>query len=552
EHDRDRDRRRDAPLPVDKGRDKVRSRAEEGELPSLLSLMTQHPGHFTPQPQSSRPRALPRDEPQMDHRSSARDRNRFERYESDRGGDTYAEHASDDHHRVSSGSSTKRGPPPRRELSPLPRPPRPAQKSREWGEFADNRGRDWERRSSTKGSGGNSSSMPLRQWGPVPGSEDQPRQNRMLPPLSVRNAMQAARRAGANSPNGAASQQSAAPGSPQSATPDGYDISFKTCITLELYRNVLMCSASKGSSETAHKEKSSDEETNSQKDTEQEMECSKEVAHKRPHEVTPEKEESEPARKRQCMEELRATSPITAPQVAAVTAATGLDLMESDLSDISDDADDILNAEGVEEPGEIESEEKSEPQGTAACEEEEEEEPVEDLLDTMDFEEISDGELEAEEARGGVDALTVDWAALMSQTRSREGDETKEARTHRWQGSQLLSRLGVSMKLCGPELASQLGIVLADDSTSEQKDGEAENVVKLLDPVAGVHVALRARRQQRESLFQLRDRRGLSAADDLAFRRQLNGLPAKKPGHQFNQTADPGLFHQAMQMLLAK
>lgn len=215
-------------------------------------------------------------------------------------------------------------------------------------------------------------------------------------------------------------------------------------------------------------------------------------------------------------------------------------------------------------------------EATAACEEEEEEEPVEDILDAMDFEEISDGELEAEESRGGkvkllntndilrnsissfllahvtdcslqslancivgffagVDALTVDWAALLSQTRSREGEETREARTHRWQSSQLLGRLGVSMALCGTELANKLGIkvngingmcrftllfassnILSAGTTEE--DDAAEPRIELLDPVAGIHVALRARKQQRESIFQLRDRRGLSAADDLAFR----------------------------------
>lgn len=57
----------------------------------------------------------------------------------------------------------------------------------------------------------------------------------------------------------------------------------------------------------------------------------------------------------------------------------------------------------------------------------------------------------------------MDWAALLSQTRSQSRDEdgetAREARSHRWQANQVLARIGVSLKLCGPQLAQTLGIV---------------------------------------------------------------------------------------------
>jgi hypothetical protein len=52
----------------------------------------------------------------------------------------------------------------------------------------------------------------------------------------------------------------------------------------------------------------------------------------------------------------------------------------------------------------------------------------------------------------------------------------------------------------------------------QDSEKESKKRIKLLHCVAGVHVALKTRKLQRESIFQLRDRRGLSAADDLAFR----------------------------------
>jgi hypothetical protein len=61
-------------------------------------------------------------------------------------------------------------------------------------------------------------------------------------------------------------------------------------------------------------------------------------------------------------------------------------------------------------------------------------------------------------------------------------------------------------------------MVLFADAGDQKESADTETGVKLLHPVAGIHVALKARQQQRASLFQLRDRRGLSAADDLAFR----------------------------------
>jgi hypothetical protein len=61
-----------------------------------------------------------------------------------------------------------------------------------------------------------SGAAPQRQWGPTQSADEAARANRMLPPLSVRNAMQAARRGGETSP----SQSGAASASP--STSDRY------------------------------------------------------------------------------------------------------------------------------------------------------------------------------------------------------------------------------------------------------------------------------------------------------------------------------------------
>lgn len=75
----------------------------------------------------------------------------------------------------------------------------------------------------------------------------------------------------------------------------------------------------------------------------------------------------------------------------------------------------------------------------------------------LDFEEISDGELEQESAIKGLgDALGVDWASLAKETQrplNRASDEFCNATKSRWTAHQILWDIGISAKFAGEEFA---------------------------------------------------------------------------------------------------
>lgn len=278
--------------------------------------------------------------------------------------------------------------------------------------------------------------------------------------------------------------------------------------------------------------------------------------------------------------------------VKSASGEGGEDLAEGDnLSEFSDDGDDILvlpldelkqqslldrpaveegvtvPALAVGEPGD--EKEKKEVGG--------EEDPEDDL--TLDFEEISDGELEEESSKvkGLGDALGVDWAGLVAAVRepreklNRVGD-LKATVKEMWEPKRIFRDVGISVRMAGRELAERLlgvnkeeeektadGLIRVikkepldegeeeemptetvkeeqQQQTVKKEEGEKEIHVDLGEnPIAGCQVALRRRMMWRSNLIVNRSVGGmgtgvnpvaLCARRDLQIRRQLCGLPA--------------------------
>lgn len=84
-------------------------------------------------------------------------------------------------------------------------------------------------------------------------------------------------------------------------------------------------------------------------------------------------------------------------------------------------------------------------------------EPNADDLD-LDFEEISDGELEEEaRIRGLGDALGVDWASLVEESKAKANEQRSNvfaSAKQRWQPHRILLDVGVSFRMAGKDFAS--------------------------------------------------------------------------------------------------
>ncbi|XP_012279904.1 zinc finger CCCH domain-containing protein 13 isoform X2 [Orussus abietinus] len=189
---------------------------------------------------------------------------------------------------------------------------------------------------------------------------------------------------------------------------------------------------------------------------------------------------------------------------------------ESDLSDISDDPDDILNMEeedivqngsqSPKKPVDV-SEKESQPQITHEVPQPSPVEPVEETvfnkdkengegvafsnrsvedenMETMDFEEISDGELEEDiktSGKGLGDALGVDWESLVKESQPRRSAVyNQDTAQGRWQCKAIFQRIGISAKYAGPELVEKL--------VKKYADGDPNKL--LLDNIAFMHTAL--------------------------------------------------------------
>ncbi|XP_026488275.1 zinc finger CCCH domain-containing protein 13-like [Vanessa tameamea] len=265
-----------------------------------------------------------------------------------------------------------------------------------------------------------------------------------------------------------------------------------------------------------------------------------------------------------------------------------------DLSEISDDPDDILEREDMVDQNMDESSQTGQPleetkpecsekestQDTSGAGEEKDSQEGKDDEDVtnLDFEEISDGELEEERTRAGLgDALGVDWASLVADVHRREQTAPAGGARDRWRPECVLSRIGLSIDMAGKEtvqniiqqnasaLQSEQSIVKTEDiddksnlvnGQHEDKNDEKSTLphtdVDKLHPVATIQVAMEKRKRQRAVLFGsgCEITRGLSARRDLALRRYLCHLPVAERTGQSRVAPQPSLFHAARALFM--
>lgn len=178
----------------------------------------------------------------------------------------------------------------------------------------------------------------------------------------------------------------------------------------------------------------------------------------------------------------------------------------------------------------------------------------EDGIDHMDFEEISDEELEEEtKVKGLGDALGVDWASLVAESRPRVKPETSGSAKKRWDSLKVLSRVGLSLQMAGEKLIREI----VEESKLKENTVKQENQVKkeeilISHPIAVIQVAIREKDIARNNLFATAGtfRRALSARRDLAIRRHLCGFPVKDLSVDRPKTPDSDLFEKAKLLAL--
>lgn len=255
-----------------------------------------------------------------------------------------------------------------------------------------------------------------------------------------------------------------------------------------------------------------------------------------------------------------------------------------DLSEISDSDDEILDK--VEENKTVAEPSAAEASGEAAAENVATGSPMKDTAtddskpeamddDLLDFEEISDGELEEDSRIKGVgDALGVDWASLVKEAKVTSLNPTERTTAkEKWQAHRIILDVGISLKMAGEEVGKQLlreakekldaeskeakpikieiKKEISEDVASEENDdvkkevkmeidGDVENNdtkieqqdiddVNPIHPLACVQVGERLKQAEKRSLVMGAcgpNSRALSARYDLKLRRQLCGLPS--------------------------
>lgn len=216
------------------------------------------------------------------------------------------------------------------------------------------------------------------------------------------------------------------------------------------------------------------------------------------------------------------------------------------------------------------------------------EESIDEENIELDFEEISEDELEEETRIKGLgDALGVDWASLVADSRPRIKPVSSAKR--RWESHNVLVNAGISVEMAGEELVKDIYREHAQAKLeeeheeavkSEPKEEIVENGIKIepgieeeqIDnhelinnikqeqvdvcevtvphPVAAIQVAMRENQAIRKTLFASAGpfRRALSARRDLSIRRHLSHLPIKDTFVEVPKRHDPDLLKQAMQL----
>lgn len=234
------------------------------------------------------------------------------------------------------------------------------------------------------------------------------------------------------------------------------------------------------------------------------------------------------------------------------------------------------------------------------------EESIEDENLDLDFEEISEDELEEEmRVKGLGDALGVDWASLIAESRPCVKPICSAKR--RWESHNVLVNMGISVEMAGEDLvksileehaqakikedqeelekeralksldngkeiklenannikeevcndsdANAANVIIKEEIIDDEIEDEAapqrlEIKIEISHPIAAMQVALREKAAIRKSLFASAGpfRRALSARHDLAIRRHLCNLPLKDAFAETPKRHDPELLKQALQL----
>lgn len=174
----------------------------------------------------------------------------------------------------------------------------------------------------------------------------------------------------------------------------------------------------------------------------------------------------------------------------------------------------------------------------------------------LDFEEISEDELDEEtRVKGLGDALGVDWASLVAESRPRVKPVNSVKR--RWESYNILVNVGVSVDMAGEELVKEIYKEYADAKNEEddatKPDPDAVKVkmeIEIPHPVAAIQVAMRSKEMTRKSLFASAGpyRRALSARRDLMLRRHLCNLPINDKYVEAPKPHDPELLKLATEL----
>lgn len=213
------------------------------------------------------------------------------------------------------------------------------------------------------------------------------------------------------------------------------------------------------------------------------------------------------------------------------------------------------------------------------------EETMDDENMELDFEEISEDELEEEARIKGIgDALGVDWSSLVAESRPRI--KPISSAKIRWESHNVLVNLGVSVEMVGEKLfedilkehrqskESQSQISVKAEPTSpcvngiadvkkeeeetnirvkeepeEQKQMEIDDLNNL-HPVAAIQVAVHENQTIRKTLFSSAGpyRRALSARRDLVIRRHMCNLPITDTFVEAPKRHDPELYKLAAEI----
>jgi len=140
------------------------------------------------------------------------------------------------------------------------------------------------------------------------------------------------------------------------------------------------------------------------------------------------------------------------------------------------------------------------------------------------------------------DALGADWSMLVGDKSEQEAEKIGEARK-RWTGAEIIRRIGLSERYLGKEKYNEV----LEKINKDLPEGEK---VELLHPVAGLHMARMAKREENKRLITGQQARALSARADLTIRRRLNGLRGLDPGVPLPPgNTDMQLYKQACTML---